>query len=115
METLKGGTRGVRRPPTFNGTIGTLRGFLTQMRMFLKSNLKKYPSIEEWTQAGATQLKGSALKWFEPIARDYMENKEATQKAKTKEIFNNYAKFKAYILKGFKETDKAQEAGNKIA
>ena len=76
VKSTSSGTTG--RAPTYDGTPGTLQGFLTQTRLHLRANHKKYTTMAEWVMFAAGQLKGNALAWFEPTLRDYVEATDAS-------------------------------------
>lgn len=114
INDLKGGSGGQARAPTFDGTPGTLRGFLTQMRLHLKGDPRKYSNIEIWVRTAAGQLKGDALAWFEPITRDYVNNDEGKRKPQTDTIFKSYIAFENYLKEGFGEADEGREAEAKL-
>lgn len=61
------------------------------------------------------QLKGNALAWFEPILSNFVNKENNTRQQRTKEIFSNFDNFEAYLVEGFRETDKVRKASNKIA
>ncbi|KAF2835572.1 hypothetical protein M501DRAFT_441547 [Patellaria atrata CBS 101060] len=67
-------TAKVKEPAPYDGKRDELRGFLTQVRIYHK-RIGLTDDSERVLDASA-YLKGDALEWFEPIARDYLENSE---------------------------------------
>ncbi|KAF2838973.1 hypothetical protein M501DRAFT_1003499 [Patellaria atrata CBS 101060] len=84
-------------------TRDELRGFLTQVRIYHK-RIGLTDDSERVLDASA-YLKGDALEWFEPIARDYLENSEEHQEDETVEIFKSFPKFEETLKNVFGEVD----------
>jgi hypothetical protein len=53
---------------------------------------------------------GTALAWFKPIMRDYLNNDNNDREDKTKTIFSSFLEFKKAIKKAFRTVNKARAA-----
>ena len=60
--------------PLYDGSKGTLRGFLTQLHAYHLFYAYKLPTDSDKVLYTSNCLKGDALAWFEPTLRDYLEN-----------------------------------------
>ncbi|KAF2834531.1 hypothetical protein M501DRAFT_1000158 [Patellaria atrata CBS 101060] len=96
-------TAKVKEPAPYDGKRDELRGFLTQVRIYHK-RIGLTDDSERVLDASA-YLKGDALEWFEPIARDYLENSEEHQEDETVEIFKSFPKFEETLKNVFREVD----------
>ncbi|KAI6265877.1 hypothetical protein MCOR34_011842, partial [Pyricularia oryzae] len=63
-------------PSPYDGTTGTLQGFLTGTRAYLHFNEDNFDSDADKVTYAASLLKGDALAWFEPTLRDYLDHDE---------------------------------------
>lgn len=70
----KGKSYKMDKPGPYDGTKGTLQGFLTHSRAYFKHNVDQFTKDEEKILFPGTRLEGDAAKWFEPTLRDYLEN-----------------------------------------
>jgi hypothetical protein len=52
-------------PRKFSRKEGTLRGFLTEMRVYLLYNKDSLPEAVDQVLAASTRLEGSTFDWFE--------------------------------------------------
>ncbi|PHH84727.1 hypothetical protein CDD83_1481 [Cordyceps sp. RAO-2017] len=103
-----------KQPGPFDGSHGTLRDFLTQ----LKAYHRFYPTqlsdhVAKVLHAGNC-LTGTALAWFGPIMKDYLDNDEENRDDETKEIFRKFTNFEDAITKVFGTTDEEREAEQKL-
>ena len=63
----RGGTKlKFPEPAHYDGTPGTLRGFLTQLRAYMAFHTTNLPTEADKVMCAAAFLRGSALAWFEP-------------------------------------------------
>ena len=104
----------IATPTTYDGTQGTLRGFLTQMRAYHFYHEGTLTNNADKVLCTAAFLKGDALNWFEPRMRDYLENPEEDQDDETKEIFQSYAKFEERLKGTFGDPDEERTAERQL-
>jgi transposase InsO family protein len=104
----------IRPPEPFNGTRSKLRGFLTQLDMYIQMNREKLVNEADKVLFATTYLTGPAFDWFEPFVRDYQEHTEDLQDDETKDIFASYAKFKKRLEGTFGDVDKARNAERQL-
>jgi hypothetical protein len=98
-------------PAPFDGTTGTLRGFLTQARVYIKYQADALPYISDQILAIASHLRGDAQAWFEPTMRDWLEtSKISERKQTTKDLFASYGAFEEGLKKAFGNPDEEREA-----
>jgi hypothetical protein len=100
-----------KSPGPFDGTPSQLRGFLTQLKMYHRMFPTKLSrEIDRILHAG-TCLTGTALAWFEPRMRDFMETEnEALRDEETNLIFENFDGFEEAITNVFGNTDEMRMA-----
>ena len=103
------------KPGPFDGTPGTLQGFLTQLNAYFLF----YPTqitghVQKVILAGGC-LSGIALDWFEPIMRDYLDNdNENDRDSETQRIFGDYQQFVLTIKATFGTIDEERDAEQKL-
>lgn len=110
-----GGTRlKVHAPEPYDGTPGTLQGFLTQLKAYHRFNDYDFPDAERKVLHAAHLLKGSALDWFEPTLRDYSDNTYDDRDDATNRIFNSFTVFADDLKKTFGNPDEKRSAERKL-
>ncbi|KAM4054294.1 retrotransposon gag protein domain-containing protein [Hirsutella rhossiliensis] len=82
-----------KQPGPFDGTHGTLRDFLTQ----LKAYHRFYPT-----------------KLSDPVEKDFLDNQPARRDNETDEVFASFQGFEEAITKVFGTTDEEREAEQKL-
>uniref|UniRef100_L7J7G5 Retrotransposon gag domain-containing protein n=2 Tax=Pyricularia oryzae TaxID=318829 RepID=L7J7G5_PYRO1 len=103
-------------PNPFDGTPGTLQGFLTGTRAYLHFNEDSFENNSDKVAYAASLLKGDALAWFEPTLRDFLDYKEEhNRRAETNRIFDDYDNFKDNLKEVFGNPDKERTAERKLS
>ncbi len=104
----------VDTPGPFDGTTSKLRGFLTQLKTYHKFYPVRLSGHREKVLHAGTCLTGTALQWFEPILRDYLEHDNDDREAETKTIFATFKGFEDAITNAFGNVDETRMAIEKI-
>jgi hypothetical protein len=104
-----GGTNGPRlrypEPPTFDGKKEELSGFLTHVKAYHLFYGRDLVMEADKVFSAAAFLRGNALAWFEPIQRDYLDQKEEVQDELTKKVFGRFAYFEMKLRETFGDPD----------
>lgn len=100
--------------PRYNGTKGTLRGYLTQMRAYIAFYANDLPTEADKVICVAAFLTGDALIWFEPFQRDYLEKRHNSCDPDTKDIFSSYATFEKKLKAAFRDPDEERTAEQQL-
>lgn len=101
-------------PPRYNGTKGTLRGYLTQMRAYIVYYGSDLPEEADKVMCAAAFLTGDALIWFEPFQRDYLEKGPNDCDPDTKDIFSSYATYEKKLKAAFGDPDEERTAEQQL-
>ena len=115
--TAKASAKAVKpKPPTYDGTKGTLRGFLTKLRSYHLFYAYKLPAELDRVLNTSNCLIDNAMDWFKPMLCNYLDNIGQPNKmdSKTQVIFQSYAKFKESLKATFGDPDKERSAERKI-
>lgn len=99
-----------RAPGPYDGNPRMLQGFLTQLKAYHRFYPNKLTDVQAKVLHAGGCMTGTALAWFEPIMRDYLNNTGDDQDDETKEIFTDYEKFEKAIKKTFGSTDEVRTA-----
>ena len=104
------------KPAMYDGTRGTIQGFLTQCRAYLLHYQVQFSTEAEKVLFAASRLEKDALAWFEPTMRDYLDNRNnpSAQKKDTQEIFAKYRKFEEALKGTFGDPDEERTAERKL-
>ena len=104
------------KPPMYDRTKGTLRGFLTKLRSYHLFYAHKLPAESDRVLNTSNCLTDNAIDWFKPMLCDYLDNLMQPKKmdSKTQAIFQNYAKFEESLKATFGNPDEEQSAECKI-
>ncbi|KAM4057839.1 retrotransposon gag protein [Hirsutella rhossiliensis] len=103
-----------KQPGPFDGTHGTLRDFLTQLKAYHRFYPTKLSDPVEKVLHAGNCLSGTALAWFGPIMRDFLDNQPARRDNETDEVFASFQGFEEAITKVFGTTDEEREAEQKL-
>ncbi|RYP42434.1 hypothetical protein DL768_010343 [Monosporascus sp. mg162] len=101
----------VKKPEPYDGT-GSVQGFLTQARVYLR--LERIEGDADRILIVAGFLKGDALNWFEPTLRDYLENAKDDQETAIKKIFESYVNFEQKLKDNFDNPDAERKAAQNL-
>ncbi|RYP36404.1 hypothetical protein DL768_010949 [Monosporascus sp. mg162] len=101
----------VKKPEPYDGT-GSVQGFLTQARVYLR--LERVEDDADRILVMAGFLKGNALNWFELTLRDYLENAENDQETAIKKLFESYANFEQKLKDNFDNPDAKRKAAQDL-
>ena len=95
------------KPPTYDGTKGTLRGFLTKLRSYHLFYAHELPAESDRVLNASNCLTDNAMDWFKPMLCDYLDNLMQPEKmdSETRAIFRNYAKFEESLKATFGDPD----------
>ena len=104
----------MKTPEGYHGERGRLQTFLTQARLYLKFHQNSLPTEQDKVLCVANLLEGSALEWFEPRMRDYLENPEKLWDDETARNFNSYIYFEDQLKKVFGEVDEKRQAERQL-
>lgn len=98
-------------PQPYDGKDGSVQGFLTQMKAYLRFYAGTIRNQEDKVLCAAGFLRGDALNWFEPIMRDYLDNPNPErQDDETQSIFRSYAQFEKQLKAMFGNPDEVRTA-----
>jgi retrotransposon gag protein/zinc knuckle protein len=105
-----------KAPRPFDGTMGTLQPFITQMRAYFMYFPTQFRNEAAKVHYAAGNLSGQAAAWFEPTLRDCVANMATgTCKTETSKIFNNYSEFEEALRQTFGSMDEERDAENKLS
>lgn len=105
----------MEKPTAFNGTKGTLQGFLTQCRAYFLHYQHQFTNEIDKVVFAGHRLEGDALAWYEPMLRDLLGNKEGDQDDNTKKLFKKFVKFEEAIKDAFGDPDEERTAERQLA
>ena len=102
--------------PSYDGSKGTLRGFLIQLRAFHLFYAHELPSELDKVLHASRCLKGNALSWFEPTLQDYLDNSGQPDRMEddTRAIFQSMKKFEKTLKATFGDPDEERTAERQI-
>ena len=103
-----------QNPTPFNGTVGTLQGFLTQLKAYHRFYPERLKNDHDKVLHAGTCLEGTALAWFEPILRDYLNNESRDQDQETVNIFAAFDHFEEAIKEAFGTVNEQRQAIEKL-
>jgi hypothetical protein len=98
----------------FDGTRSKLRGFLTQMNMYLDVNKHRLNTEASKVIFVSTYLRGQAWDWLEPYVREYYEKDSSEWSTTATTIFSSYLKFREHLEKTFGDIDAKKTAERKL-
>lgn len=101
-------------PPRYDGTKGTLRGYLTQMRAYIVFYGSDLPEEADKVICVVAFLTGDTLIWFESFQRDYLEKGPIDCDPHTKDIFSSYATFEKKLKAAFRDPDEERTAEQQL-
>lgn len=104
----------IAKPDKFDGTQNKLRGFLTQMKAYLRQQGLHLRPESEQVLTAAGYLSGNALAWFEPTLRDFLETNDAAWQPDTLEAFGSYKGFEDLMKATFGEPDEERTYTGKL-
>ncbi|KAL6412965.1 gag polyprotein [Ilyonectria robusta] len=99
-----------KQPDPFDGAATGLQGFLTQVRAFQSYYPTQFTREEAKVRHATGLLKDKALRWFEPVIRDYLNNPYHAQKDKTRAIYASYEAFERELRDAFGLIDEKRAA-----
>ncbi len=103
-----------KQPGPFDGSHGTLRNFITQLKAYHKFFPNQFANAPDQVLHAGGCLSGTALAWFGPIMQDYLDNVQNARDDETNTIFNTFTGFENAITKVFGTTDEEREAEQKL-
>ncbi len=101
-------------PERFDGTASKLRGFLVQARAYHMFHKDLMTTAPQKVLNTGSYLTGPALVWYEPILKDYLDNKTDQQNDETVEIFQKYSAFEEHLTGMFGNKDEVRNAEQQI-
>ena len=105
-----------KAPGPYDGTKGTLQGFLTKLRAYHLFHQGSFSTDTAKVIHAATCLSGNALAWFEPIWRDYLEhvNDIEDMGEEASRIFQRYTEFEKAIKAVFGDPEEQRTAERQL-
>ena len=102
--------------PSYDGSKGTLCGFLTQLCAYHLFYAHDLPGEMDKVLHTSNCLKDNALTWFEPTLCNYLENtgQPAKMDSDIQMIFQSFNKFEEAFKATFGDLDEEQTAECKI-
>ena len=102
--------------PTYNGSKGTLHGFMTQLHAYHLFYAHELPTDLDKILYAASYLKGDTLDWFKPTLHNYLEHNAQPPKmdSDTQAIFQGIDKFEESLQSTFGDPDKERTAEHRI-
>jgi hypothetical protein len=109
-------TAKVPLPPRFDGSREDLKPFLTGMETYCRFNRQAFPNDQDKIIMAASDMKGKASVWIQPLVDDYMDNEDDRSGCRddTKRVFKTWESFKREIRIVFGEVDEAKAAVRKL-
>nr|XP_036588736.1 reverse transcriptase domain protein [Colletotrichum truncatum]KAF6800110.1 reverse transcriptase domain protein [Colletotrichum truncatum] len=103
-------------PVTYDGTPGTLKGFLIQVKNYQNFHHGDFTNETEKAVHAATYLRGKALKWFEPIQEEYLKCETLDEcTTETRDIYANFKGFEDALRSLFQDPDEKRQAERDLA
>jgi hypothetical protein len=103
-----------KEPERFDGSKGTLRGFLTQLRGYHLFHSDTLTTDQDRVMSAGSFFTGLALDWYEPFLKDYLENPSDDRKDETEKMFNKYGYFEDRLRGTFGEPDEERAAEREL-
>ncbi|KAK2763606.1 reverse transcriptase domain protein [Colletotrichum kahawae] len=98
-------------PVTYDGTPGTLKGFLIQVKNYQNFHHGDFTNETEKVVHAATYLRGKALRWFEPIQEEYLKYETLDEcTTETRDIYANFQGFEDALRSLFQDLDEKRQA-----
>jgi hypothetical protein len=82
-----------RQPDPYDGSPINLQGFLTHLRAYQMYYPSQFGTEEAKVRHAMGFLHDKALRWFEPIMRDYVNNPYELRKKETLNVYGSYEHF----------------------
>nr|XP_036574440.1 reverse transcriptase domain protein [Colletotrichum truncatum]KAF6780871.1 reverse transcriptase domain protein [Colletotrichum truncatum] len=103
-------------PVTYDGTPGTLKGFLIQVKNYQNFHHGDFTNETEKVVHAATYLRGKALKWFKPIQEEYLKCETLDEcTTETRDIYANFKGFEDALRSLFQDPDEKRQAERDLA
>nr|XP_036587337.1 reverse transcriptase domain protein [Colletotrichum truncatum]KAF6798068.1 reverse transcriptase domain protein [Colletotrichum truncatum] len=103
-------------PVTYDGTPGTLKGFLIQVKNYQNFHHGDFTNETEKVVHAATYLRGKALKWFKPIQEEYLKCETLDEcTTETRDIYANFKGFEDTLRSLFQDPDEKRQAERDLA
>ncbi|RFU73166.1 gag poly [Trichoderma arundinaceum] len=99
-------------PPMYNGNVKELRSHIIQLKAYFKDYENTFDTEEKKVRLAASRLEGTALKWFRPILKDYLEAPAGTAEEKTQTIFGNFGRYIEELERAFGDVGETRMAEN---
>ena len=105
-----------KAPEPYDGTKGTLQGFLTKLRAYHLFHQGSFSTDTAKVIHAATRLTANALAWFEPIWRDYLEHVNSVEDMgeEASRIFQRYTEFEKGIKAVFGDPEEQRTAERQL-
>ncbi|KAL0938239.1 reverse transcriptase domain protein [Colletotrichum truncatum] len=103
-------------PVTYDGTPGTLKGFLIQVKNYQNFHHRDFTNETEKVVHAATYLRGKALKWFKLIQEEYLKCETLDEcTTETRDIYANFKGFEDTLRSLFQDPDEKRQAERDLA
>lgn len=103
-----------RQPDPYDGSAAALQGFLTQLRAYQLYYPTQFVTSDARVRHATGFLKDKALRWFEPVMRDYVNHVYADRKEETRAIYGSYEVFEHELKSAFGLQDEKRAAEQQI-
>ena len=96
----------INTPEPFDGGRGKLQAFFSQVELFFRFNVERFPTDEHKVLFASTYLRGPAFEWFNSFLTDFLNHKPDKKDDNTVEVTQNYSNFKNKLRQVFGDFDK---------
>ena len=104
----------VPRPEPYRGE-GSAQAWFTQVQAYIEANASSLPTWGDRVTVAAGLLTGKAAEWFEPMLRDYTDNRKLSEcREDTQKIYSNLSEFKKKFLEAFGNPDEKRIAVRRL-
>ena len=104
----------INTPEPFDGSRGKLRAFFSQVELFFRFNVDRFPTNEHKVLFASTYLKGPAFEWFNSFLTDFLNNEPDERDNDIIEVTQNYSNFKNKLRQVFGDFDEKHLAERRI-
>lgn len=104
----------IRKLDEFSREKGTLKLFLTQMRLYLRNEQDNLPYKHDKVCAAATFLQREVYDQFDLYLTDQLQNAEDDRRAETTKMFKDYENFENALKNTFGDIDETRTAERQI-
>ena len=104
----------INTPEPFDGGRGKLRAFFSQVELFFRFNVERFPTDEHKVLFASTYLRGPAFEWFNSFLTDFLNHKPDKKDNNMVEVTQNYSNFKNKLRQVFGNFDEEHLAERRM-